>query len=124
MYWRRFAVASIPVDDPKAFEKWLMERWLEKEDLLEGYVQNGRFPADQGHDSDGEPALKGATGAKVSQGAGFIETEVKVAHWIEVGQIFVVLGAFALLANLLAKAWNLVVYGSLAGWPGKAQYML
>lgn len=120
MYWRRFAVASIPVDDPKDFEKWLIERWLEKEDLLEGYVQNGRFPADQGHDSDGLAATKGATGAKVLQGAGFIETEVKVAHWFEVGQIFVVLGAFALLANVLAKGWNLIMYGSLAGWSAKA----
>lgn len=120
MYWRRFAVASIPINDPKAFEKWLMERWLEKEDLLEGYVQNGRFPAEQGDDSNGEPAIRGTTGAKASQAAGFIETEVKVAHWFEIGQIFVVLGAFALLANLLAKVWNLVMYGSLAGWSGKA----
>ena len=119
MYWRRFPVSSIPVDDTKAFEKWLMERWLEKEDLLEQYVQNGRFPADEGHDSEGEPAINGGAGGGVSQGAGFIETEVKVAHWVEVGQIFVVLGAFALLANILAKVWNLAVYGSLAGWTEK-----
>ena len=101
-----------------------MDTWLEKEDLLEQYVQNGRFPADQGHDSDGEPAVSGATGGKVSQGAGFIETEVKVAHWYEVGRIFVVLAAFGLLANVLAKAWNLVMYGSFAGWPGKGQVAL
>ena len=112
-------MASIPIDDPEGFEKWVMQRWLEKEDLLEGYVQNGRFPADEGLDSDGGPAGNGAAGGKVSQDAGYIETEVQVAHWYEVGQIFVVLGAFALLANVLAKVWNLVMHGSLAGWPGK-----
>lgn len=101
-----------------------MDRWLEKEDLLEGYKQNGRFPADQGHDSEDETAVTDAYGAKVSQGAGVIETEVKVAHWYEVGQIFVVLGAFGLLANVLAKAWNLAMYGTLAGWPGKGNSAL
>ena len=92
-----------------------MEQWRLKDSLLEGYVQNGRFPADDGHDSEGDLAVNGMSDAKVPRGAGFIETEVKLAYWYEVGQIFVVLATFALIFNIGAKIWNLVFYGSLIG---------
>lgn len=115
MYWRRFAMSSIPIDDRAQFDKWLLHRWLEKEALLEGYARNGRFPADDGHDSEGEPAMNGSKGSKVSQGAGFIETTVRLAHWYEVGNIFSILACFALLANIGAKLWNVAVHGTLAG---------
>ncbi len=114
MYWRRFAVSSIPLGDPKAFEAWLKQRWDEKELLLEQYGQNGRFPADEGQDFSDEPA-NDAAGKKVIQGVGYIETEVKLAHWLEVGQIFVLLAGFALLANVFTKIWNLVNHGNLGG---------
>lgn len=117
MYWRRVAVSSIPIDDPQKFELWLRDQWQIKENLLEYFTRNGRFPADDGHDSEGEPAVNGAPGSKVLKGAGFIETEVKLAHWYEIGQIFVALAAYALVFNILAKIWNLVLYGSLA-WRG------
>ena len=108
-------MSSIPINDPHKFELWLRNQWDEKEQLLEYFAQNGRFPADDGHDSEGEPAINGNSGAQVLKGAGFIETEVKLAHWYEVGQIFVVLATFALVFNVLAKLWNTVLYGSLAG---------
>ena len=109
MYWRRFAVSSIPVDDPKAFELWLKQVWLEKEDLLEYYAQNGRFPADGGQSLDVEP--NGSAISTKAQGAGFIETEVRMKHWYEIGQIFVAMAAFGLVANILAKVWNIALYG-------------
>lgn len=109
MYWRRFAVSEIPLDDPKAFEEWVVRRWKEKDELLEGFMNTGRFPADDAHESDGEP------GGGAIIGAGYIETEVRLGHWYEVGQIFVVLAAFALLANIGAKMWNLAIHGSLGG---------
>lgn len=115
MYWRRYSVASIPLEDPKKFELWLRQRWLEKEELLEQYIQNGRFPADEGYDSEREPAVNGSSGFHVKQGAGFIETEVRLEHWYEIGQIFVVLVVYALIANILAKIWNLGVHGTLRG---------
>ena len=107
-------MSSIPLDDPKAFEAWLKARWDEKELLLEHYMRNGRFPADDLPDTNGAPA-NGVAGGKVIKGAGFIETEVKLAQWFEVGQIFVVLASFAMLANVLAKIWNIMVHGRLAG---------
>lgn len=90
MYWRRFPVSSIPLpttsnpspQQSEAFSNWLSARWKEKEALLEGYARDGRFPADDGHDMEGEP------GVGMIKGAGFIETEVKLAHWYEVLQIF------------------------------------
>ncbi|KAL8827550.1 MAG: hypothetical protein Q9191_003117 [Dirinaria sp. TL-2023a] len=115
MYWRRFATSSIPTSDPAEFELWLRQRWLEKDALLEDYVRNGRFPADEGHDPDGEPVINGSSGAKVAQGAGFIETSVRLARWYEIGHIFAILASFALTANIMAKLWNLVFYGSLVG---------
>ena len=115
MYWRRFAVSSIPVDDPQKFEEWLRQKWIEKDALLEQYVQNGRFPADDGHNSENCPAINGSASTQILKGAGFIEIEVKLVHWYEIGQIFVVLGSFALLSNILAKIWNLGFYGSLIG---------
>lgn len=115
MYWRRFATSSIPIDDPKQFEQWLIQRWREKDALIEQYVENGRFPADDGHNSEGEPTTNGKPSSKVLKGAGFIETEAKLAHWYEIGQIFVVLAAFALVFNILAKIWNLVFYCNLIG---------
>jgi hypothetical protein len=103
MYWRRFEVSTIPVDDPKAFEKWLKDRWDEKEALLENYIKNGRFPADEG-----EELFKTPPGQddKVISGAGYIETRVCLEHWYEIGHIFAVLGGCALLANIAVRLWT------------------
>ncbi len=109
MYWQRFAISEIPLDDSKAFEEWLLRRWREKDELLELYYNTGRFPSDDVHESDGEP------GGDAVIGAGYINTEVRLAHLWEVGHIFVVLAAFAMMANIIAKMWNLVVHGSFVG---------
>ena len=89
MHWRRFATSSIPTKDPKAFETWVLDRWKEKDALLEQFYNTGRFPSDETKD-------------------GYIETEVRLQSWLEVGQIFVVLGALALVANVLAKLWEMM----------------
>ena len=46
MYWRRFHVSSIPASSQEDFEAWLLDRWREKDALLEHYAQTGRFPSD------------------------------------------------------------------------------
>ena len=115
MYWRRLAVASIPIEDSSKFEAWLLEQWRIKDDLLEQYVSNGRFPADEGLDHRSEAAHDNGSSKELLKGAGFIETEVKLAHWYEIGQIFVVMAAFALVFNIGAKMWNLVFYGDFIG---------
>jgi lysocardiolipin and lysophospholipid acyltransferase len=90
MHWRRFAISEIPLDDQAEFETWLTERWAEKDQLLEHFVETGRFPTGDGNDDQ-------TLGKPVSPG--LIETEVKLGHWLEATQVFVVLGILALLAR-------------------------
>jgi len=66
MYWRRFAVKDIPLDNQEKFDLWLRERWYEKDGFMEEYLTTGRFPA--------------SAETKADQNA-YIETEVKLAHW-------------------------------------------
>ncbi|KIX10155.1 uncharacterized protein Z518_01236 [Rhinocladiella mackenziei CBS 650.93] len=93
MHWRRFAVSSIPLTDPKEFEKWLLERWREKDDMLEQWYNTGRFPAD----------AESASPEKGISKDGFIDTEMILNNWIEIGQIFVVVAALALVVNVILK---------------------
>ncbi|KXH32417.1 acyltransferase [Colletotrichum nymphaeae SA-01] len=85
-HWRRFHLADIPLDDAKVFDTWLRERWYEKDAIMEEYLSTGRFPASQD--------LKG----------GFVETEVRLKSWIELGQIFVVLGIAGLVLRIVANS--------------------
>ncbi len=89
MFWRRFAVSSIPLDNPKEFDLWLRARWVEKDRLLEYYHRHNRFPADEGVERLGN--------GKTRRGAGFIETEIKPNYWFEFMQVFAPMGLFALV---------------------------
>ncbi|KAJ8124981.1 hypothetical protein O1611_g8659 [Lasiodiplodia mahajangana] len=88
-YWRRFAVADIPLDNQEDFDKWLRERWYEKDALLEEYVSTGRFPPNgkEGH----------------------IETEVKTQHWWEFLKIYIMVGSFGLIYNIMVKIVRLLL---------------
>ena len=112
MHWRRFATSTIPLSTAE-FEAWLAERWREKDDLLEYYMQNGRFPEDEsskpinGYSAKpenenlsgsrkkikvgGEERLVTTTGGSTQDGGwgGPIETEVKLKAWWEVFDMFV-----------------------------------
>jgi 1-acyl-sn-glycerol-3-phosphate acyltransferase len=89
MYWRRFKISTIPLDNDKAFDLWLQARWREKDYLLELYHRTGRFPADSGV----EKANNGST----HRGAGVIESQVRSTHWYEFLQIFAPMGVLALV---------------------------
>jgi len=102
MHWRRFAIKDIPLDDPKEFDKWVLQRWREKDDLLEYYVVNGRFPADEGT----SPAVNGA---KPLKGAGYIETDVRPENPLEFLQIFIPSAALGLVINVILKFLNMVL---------------
>jgi lysocardiolipin and lysophospholipid acyltransferase len=96
MYWRRFAVSSIPLDDAKEFEAWLRKRWDEKDQLLEAFNRTGRFPADDS--------------ATAENTKGYIDTEVRLRNWYEIGQIFVVLATIALVANVIIKFFGVILW--------------
>jgi len=103
MYWRRYAVTDIPLDSSEHFDTWLQQIWKEKDALMEQYLTTGRFPANA--EETGGIAFTG------ERKEGFVETEVKLHNWWEVGKTFTVVAGFAMLANLGAKIWGRVVHG-------------
>ncbi len=106
LYWRRFALSSIPLDDQENFDKWLLNEWRKKDDLIEQYVSTGRFPAFE----DSEDKRSTSNGVILSgDKGGFIETKMKLEHQWEIGQVFVVLAAFGLVTNFVWKSWNAVL---------------
>lgn len=96
MYWRRFRLSSIPLDDPKMFELWLRSRWSEKDMFIEDYLRTGRFPADQG-------TSKNSKGETI-RGTGHIEAEIKPKYWYEFLQVFAPIGLFALVLYMFYGA--------------------
>ncbi|KAI9805189.1 MAG: hypothetical protein M1825_001025 [Sarcosagium campestre] len=93
MYWRRFAVSSIPLENADEFARWLRLRWAEKDDLLELYMRTGRFPPSEDDDAK-------------ATGSGYIETGAHVARWWEFGQIFYVLLLAAAALYIFGTAWD------------------
>lgn len=94
------------------FEQWILQRWREKDDLLETYLQTGRFPADP--EAPRYETGKGMNGwatldkdKTVAEGRGYIETEVRPKNPIEFLQIFVPGAAVLLLLNVVTKTWRL-----------------
>jgi len=95
MHWRRFHVNDIPVDDEKAFEVWLRNRWREKDYLLEYFVRHNRFP------SDVDWLIKGENKTRE---APYIETQVKSGNWEEFLMIFAPVTAFVMVLFLFYGA--------------------
>ena len=87
MHWRRFKVSDIPLGSLEDFHAWLMERWNEKEMLLDEHSKTGQFPC------------------SINQGKP-ITTEVRLGRWWEIFQLG------AILAPLLAGLFALVKFFS------------
>jgi hypothetical protein len=83
MHWRRFPMSSIPIDDEKKMAAWTLDRWREKDELLERFGREGKFPADKTavniEDGPQEDAFKTA----------YINTEVRTRSPVELGTVFV-----------------------------------
>jgi hypothetical protein len=102
MYWQRFALKDIPLESTEKFDAWIQKRWAEKDALLEQYLTTGRFPANA--EETGGIAFTGERRPE------YIETEVKLRRWYEVGSLYVVVATVALLANAVAKVWDRVLH--------------
>ncbi len=103
MYWRRLAIADIPLNDPHEFELWLTARWYEKDALMEHFLTTGHFPENQ--------AATNGDAKKFPKETSFIETEVKLTDWWEVGNLLLLLAITTLAVNLFNRVWNAVFYG-------------
>lgn len=111
MYFRRFPLPEIPLEDgdEKVFDQWIRDRWTEKDELIEEYMCTGRFPGIV--DANGK-AVDGVSKDEVTGGY-FIETEMKPKHWWEVigvgaGLGWLLLGITALVEFLQGGSSNVV----------------
>ena len=83
MHWRKFHVDDIPFGDhqTEAFDKWIQDRWVEKDALLDHFYKNGKFPEDKM--------------------AVCVRSEVKLKNSIgEILSIFAVLGLVAVILRI------------------------
>ncbi|KAF2863047.1 acyltransferase-domain-containing protein [Piedraia hortae CBS 480.64] len=83
MYWRRFRISEIPVDNNEAFGRWLNNRWREKDYLLEYYYKFNHFPAE-----NPTQALAATEGKRKPNHAKWITTDVRGGGWDEFLSIF------------------------------------
>jgi hypothetical protein len=92
MHWRRFHIDTIPIQNTKAFEVWLRNRWREKDYMLEYFNRHSRFPAEDFWKEHLDMSDKSSQGSQslrsVPKPAIQIETEVKSGNWNEFVKIF------------------------------------
>ncbi|CAG8034531.1 unnamed protein product [Penicillium salamii] len=100
MHWRRFKVSEIPLEDQKVFEAWLIERWSEKDQLMDEYFETGRFPSELAGSVKADGVDKGQ---KIAAEAGFVESYARLHHWRELGLIFVVLLGVASVCKVVTS---------------------
>lgn len=96
---------DIPVDDPRAFELWLKDRWLEKDVLMEHYMEHGRFPGDE---SAVVPSQFKSGDEADKKSNVYIETRVKPQSPFEFLQIYAVNVALVLVLNVISKFWAIL----------------
>ena len=100
VHCRRFPISEIPLNDQKEFDAWLRDRWAEKDELLDQYFETGRFPSELAGSIEISQA---SDEQKLAASAGYVESYVKLHHWAELGQIFVVLFALAILCSIFTS---------------------
>ena len=89
MYWRRFRISDIPVDNEKSFASWLQARWVEKDAYIEYFYRTGKFPCDVG-----TTLMRDGSRRK---GAGYIVTTIRATQWHEFLQVFIPIGLLSLV---------------------------
>ncbi|KAK5134934.1 hypothetical protein LTR08_006025 [Meristemomyces frigidus] len=101
MHWRRYEIATLPLHDHDAMAAWVLQRWREKDALLERFQQDGRFPADvEAVHIEGGPQEKEWKTA-------YISTSVRTRRPWEFLQMFAPVVAVTLVARILIQALDL-----------------
>lgn len=114
MHWRRFKISAIPFNDSKAMEQWILDRWREKDDLLEHHQQTGRFPADPKAIVFEKPSSGSDSDKSMLQPSSFIETEVRPKNPVDFLQMFAPVLAAAFAAKIIIKLINFVIFGRMS----------
>ncbi|KAK5112682.1 hypothetical protein LTR85_011193 [Meristemomyces frigidus] len=102
MHWRRFKISDLPIGDHDAMYDWVMQRWREKDDLIEAFIKTGKFPADtEAVHIEGGPQEK-------EWKTPYINTEVKPRFSWEFLQMFAPVTAAALVGRIFVQIFDLV----------------
>lgn len=96
MHWRRFKVSELPLDDKDAMHKWVMDRWREKDELLDVFMKTGKFPADK-------DAVHIEGGPEDSFKTPYINTSVQMRNPIEFLSIFGPVAAATMVGRVLVQ---------------------
>lgn len=117
MYWRRYRISEIPVDNDEAFGRWLQNRWREKDYILEYFYKFNQFPS-----GDPVAAMKAVEGKTQPKHAKTIATEVRGGGWDEFLSIFgpITSAAGALSSMDLTEPLN---FDALMGKVAQAQHL-
>lgn len=83
IFWRRYLISEIPYQNEEAFSRWLLNRWREKDYMLEYYFKFGNFPAE-----DAIKAMAAVEGKRQPRHAKAIATSVQAGGWDEFLSIF------------------------------------
>ncbi|KAK4994157.1 hypothetical protein LTR66_005744 [Elasticomyces elasticus] len=94
MYWRRFRISDMPLDDKDAFHAWLTARWREKDQLIEEYINTGRFPAFE-YTSESE-----------AQRLDYVQSQVGLKHPLEILRIFLPFGIGMAVIGVVLRLCN------------------
>ncbi|BGP38918.1 hypothetical protein JCM10449v2_002856 [Rhodotorula kratochvilovae] len=83
MHVRRVSVQDVPLEEKDVFERWLRKRWEEKDELMRGFGDKGRF---DGEAVVGAPAemrirLRWVDGARLAAVVGALWAWWRVARW-------------------------------------------
>jgi hypothetical protein len=103
MHFRRFKISTIPLNNDKAFEVWLRNRWREKDYLLEHFNRFNRFPED---DLWMIKQRKAGRTQLIAQPAKSIETQIKSNSLEEFLSIFAPLTSVLMVVFLLSGGAN------------------
>lgn len=83
MFWRRFRISEIPFENDDAFGRWLLNRWREKDYMLEYFYKYGSFPA-----AGPANAMAAVRGQAEHKHAKAITASLKGGGWDEFLSIF------------------------------------
>ena len=98
MHWRRFAIKDIPYNDHDAMAEWVLQRWREKDEMIETFLKSGKFP--------------GQAGGVIVEGGEkeekFINTEVKPRSPFEFLTMFMPVVTAALVGRVAVQVFDRV----------------
>jgi len=100
MYWRRFRVADIPIAE-EHFKAWILDRWREKDDLLDFFAGNQHFPANISPANHGD---------RLDKDTDWIDTEVKPLQWFTWMQIFIPVTALTTIVVVVTKLVHVLLW--------------